>query len=207
MKGSEKVLVFVFTGLAILWATTQFHGVDTLVAALAGLTALLLTQVLTWNDVADEKAAWDTLLWWGGMLSLATALNQSDVPQWFAGLVGGTVSGLGPIVALIAVVVAYTYAHYAFAGQTAHVVALYTPFLAVAVAAGAPAMLSALLLCFFSNLNATLTPYSSGSGPIYLGSGYIEQRDWWRVGFLISLVHLAVWLGVGLPWWKVIGVW
>ena len=74
-------------------------------------------------------------------------------------------------------VLVYTYIHYAFAGQTAHVVALYAPFLTVAVAVGAPPLLAALLLCFFSNLNSTLTHYGDGAAPIYYGSRYIEQPD------------------------------
>ena len=27
------------------------------------------------------------------------------------------------------------------------------------------------------------------------------------VGFLISLVNLAIWLGIGMLWWKVVGLW
>ena len=95
---------------------------------------------------------------------------------------------------MIALVVAYTYIHYAFAGQTAHVVALYAPFLTVAVATGAPPLLAALLLCFFSNLNSTLTHYSDGAAPIYYGSHYIDQTAWWRIGFYLSVLHLTVWL-------------
>jgi len=81
---------------------------------------------------------------------------------------------------VILVVVVYLYAHYAFAGMTSHVVALYSAFLSIAVAAGAPPLLSALLLCFFSNLNASLTYYGDGASPIYYQSGYIEDRIWCR---------------------------
>jgi DASS family divalent anion:Na+ symporter len=35
----------------------------------------------------------------------------------------------------------------------------------------------------------------------------VRQGDWWRIGFLISLLNLAIWLGVGMVWWKVIGLW
>ena len=104
-------------------------------------------------------------------------------------------------------VVLYTYIHYAFAGQTAHVVALYAPFLTVAVAAGAPPLLAALLLGFFSNLNSTLTHYSDGAAPIFYGSRYIELKTWWQAGFCLSVLHLVVWLGIGLPWYRLLGIW
>ena len=204
---NEKVLSGVFVGLALVWGTQQLHGIDTVVAGLAGLCVLLLSQVLSWSDVVDETSAWDTFVWWGAMMSLAMALNESRVTAWFADLAGNSLAGWRPMTALVALVVAYTYVHYAFAGQTAHVVALYSPFLTVAVAAGAPPLVAALLLGFFSNLNSTLTHYSDGAAPIYYGSGYIEQRAWWRIGFYLSVFHLIVWLGAGLPWWKVLGIW
>jgi DASS family divalent anion:Na+ symporter len=140
-------------------------------------------------------------------MSLATALNQSQVTNWFATIAAERLAGWPGIAALIVLVIIYTYVHYAFAGQTAHVVALYPPFLTVAVAAGAPPLLAALLLCFFSNLNSTLTHYSDGAAPIYYGSRYIEQATWWRIGFYLSFLHLLVWFGVGLPWWKLLGIW
>ncbi len=206
-SGREKVLTGVFVGLAVVWGTQQVHGIDTTMAGLAGLCILLLSEVLAWRDVIEETSAWDTFVWWGAMMSLAMALNQSQVTPWIAAIARETLVGWRPMIALIALVVAYTYIHYAFAGQTAHVVALYAPFFTVAVATGAPPLLAALLLCFFSNLNSTLTHYSDGAAPIYYGSQYIDQADWWRIGFYLSVFHLTLWLAVGLPWWKFLGIW
>ena len=206
-SGNEKVLAGVFVGLALVWGTQQLHGVDTVVAGLAALCFLLLSEVLSWRDVVEETSAWDTFVWWGAMMSLAMALNESRVTAWFATLAGKSLAGWPPMLALVALVVVYTYVHYAFAGQTAQVVALYSPFLTVAVAAGAPPLLAALLLGFFSNLNSTLTHYSDGAAPIYFGSRYIDQRAWWRIGFYLSVFHLVLWLGVGLPWWRLLGIW
>ncbi len=203
----EKILTGVFVSLAVVWGTQQLHGIDTVVAGLAGLCVLLLSEVLDWRDVVEETSAWDTFVWWGAMMSLAMALNQSQATTWFASLAGDSLAGWSALPALVALVVAYTYIHYVFAGQTAHVVALYAPFLAVAVAAGAPPLLAALQLGFFSNLNSTLTHYADGAAPIYYGSGYIEQRTWWRIGFYLSVFHLVLWLGVGLPWCRALGIW
>jgi divalent anion:Na+ symporter, DASS family len=35
----------------------------------------------------------------------------------------------------------------------------------------------------------------------------VADREWWRIGFLVSLVNVVVWLAVGGVWWKVIGIW
>jgi len=96
---------------------------------------------------------------------------------------------------------------YGFASMTAHVTAMYGPFLAVAVAAGAPARLAALILAFFSNLNASLTHYSTGPAPIFCGAGYVSQPAWWRLGFVVPVINLLIWTRVALPYWKLIGIW
>ena len=52
-----------------------------------------------------------------------------------------------------------------------------------------------------------LTNYSTGPVIIYFGNGYSSASNWFKIGFLISLYHLIIWLGFGSLWWKVIGWW
>jgi DASS family divalent anion:Na+ symporter len=68
-------------------------------------------------------------------------------------------------------------------------------------------MLAALPLAYFSNLNAAMTHYGTGSAPVFFGAGYVRQTDWWRIGFQVSLINLVIWLGIGVCWWKLIGLW
>jgi DASS family divalent anion:Na+ symporter len=107
----------------------------------------------------------------------------------------------------VALLLIYLYSHYAFASMTAHVTAFFPAFFALALAVGAPPLLAALSLGFFSNLNAAMTHYATGPAPIIFGAGYVSQGEWWRIGFLMSLLHCLVWLPLGFAWWKVIGLW
>jgi DASS family divalent anion:Na+ symporter len=91
--------------------------------------------------------------------------------------------------------------------MTAQVTALYPAFLAAALASGVNPLLATLPLAYFSNLNAGITHYGTGSAPVYFGAGYVSQGTWWKVGFLVSLVNLVLWLGLGLLWWKLLGWW
>jgi DASS family divalent anion:Na+ symporter len=109
--------------------------------------------------------------------------------------------------ALALLVIAYVYVHYGFASMTAHITALYPGFLGAALAAGAPPMIAALALAYFSNLDAGITHYGTGSAPVYLGLGYVSQSSWWKIGFLISIANLIIWLGAGMFWWKLVGLW
>ena len=101
----------------------------------------------------------------------------------------------------------YFYAHYGFASITAHVTAMFTPFLVVMIAAGAPPALAALSLAAFSNLNASLTHYGTTHAPIYFGAGYVTQREWWRYGFIASVTTIVIWSTLGAGWWKLLGWW
>jgi DASS family divalent anion:Na+ symporter len=83
---------------------------------------------------------------------------------------------------------------------------MYGAFLAVAIIAGAPPIVSALLLGFFSSLFSSMTHYSTGSAPIYFGMGYVTVSDWWLYGFIISVLNIAIWLGVGYLWWSFLGL-
>jgi DASS family divalent anion:Na+ symporter len=84
---------------------------------------------------------------------------------------------------------------------------MYAPLLIVAIALGTPPELAVLTLAFFSNLFAGLTHYGSGPAPILFGMGYCSVATWWRMGFIISVVNIGIWLIVGGLWWKVLGLW
>ena len=49
--------------------------------------------------------------------------------------------------------------------------------------------------------------YATGTSPIIFGSGFVTLGTWWRVGFVMSVVELAVFAVVGSAWWKLLGYW
>jgi DASS family divalent anion:Na+ symporter len=203
----ERTMLAIFMLVLLLWLTGQWHGVSPTTVACVGLGLLLATRVLEWPDMLNERGAWDALMWFGGIVMLAGALDKAGMTKAFAGTAAGFVTGWPWWAALAILLVVYLYAHYAFASMAAHVTAMFPPFFAVAVGLGAPPLLAALAFGFFSNINAALTHYGTGPAPIVFGAGYLTQSEWWRVGFLMSLVHVAIWLPVGFLWWKIIGLW
>jgi DASS family divalent anion:Na+ symporter len=207
MSRNEKILLLIFTGALILWATSSITGVDSAFVALLGLSFMLVTGVLTWDDVLGEKGAWDVLIWMGVLVNMAAYLAKLGLITWFAKLVATQLVGISWVMVLVLLCIVYTFVHYGFASNTAHVMALFSAFAIVAVAAGAPVMLTAILLGVFANTCSTLTHYACGVSPIFFGSGYITQSEWWRHGFVLSIVYLVIWLGIGIPWMKVIGIW
>jgi DASS family divalent anion:Na+ symporter len=215
-KRDEGILIGVFAGVCTLWIFLG-AGATTLVA-LSGVGILLLAGVLTWEDAVAERGAWDVFIWYGGLLQLGKQLEKAGLTARFAQTVVGALGEgewaaallLGELKWLplfLITLLIYFYAHYAFASITAHLVAMYPAFVAVLIAAGAPAALVVSCFAFFANFSAGLTHYGTTPAPIIFSLGYVSQRGWWRVGFWLSLVNVTVWLLVGMTWWKLLGLW
>jgi divalent anion:Na+ symporter, DASS family len=204
---AERATLTVFAIVLALWLSGGWHGVSPTAVAFLGLILLVVLRVLEWQEIVADRAAWDALVWFGGLVMLAGELDKAGITTAFANLSAGAVAGWPWWGALAALLVVYLYSHYAFASMVAHVTAMFPAFFAVAIAAGAPPLLAALTFGFFSSLNAAITHYGTGPAPIIFGAGYLSQAAWWRVGFVISLVHLAIWLPIGFLWWKLIGLW
>jgi DASS family divalent anion:Na+ symporter len=207
MGREEKWLVAIMAGVMAGWVTSPWHGLPNTFVALSGLCALLLARVIAWEDLLAEHRAWDALIWFAPLVMMADAMNENGAIKVLSGGLFGLVHGWPWLVALIVLVTAYCYVHYAFASMTAQVTALYPGFLAAALAGGVPPMMAALPLAYFSSLNAAMTHYGTGSAPVFFGAGYVRQGEWWRLGFLISVVNLVIWLGIGQVWWKLVGIW
>jgi L-tartrate/succinate antiporter len=88
-----------------------------------------------------------------------------------------------------------------FASLTAHTTALLPVLLTAAIAVPEmPVKLISLLFCYTLGLMGIISPYATGPGPIYYGSGYIRPKDFWTLGFIFGAIYLAVLLMIGVPY-------
>jgi DASS family divalent anion:Na+ symporter len=193
--------------MLILWSTKPFHGWGTTTVAFLGLVIILLTRTLTWDQLVKNHKAWDALIWLGGLLTLATGLKDLGFISWFGNLIGNGLTGIPSIMLLIALSLIYFYSMYFFSMLTAHIVALVGTIFLVASGVGLNPFLVVGVMAYFSNLCGCLTNYSTGPVIIYFGNGYVQPLAWFRIGFIVSIYHVVVWLGIGSIWWKMIGWW
>lgn len=206
-KFGEKLLTIVFIGVCGMWASSSYTKIDITVTALVGAIVLIVTGVLNWEDVKGERAGWDIFVWYGGLIRLSTALNDTGVTKAFAEGVGKQFSSFGWMGLFLIAIVIYYYAHYAFASITAHLLSMYIPFLGVLLAKGAPLGMMVFAFACFANLAAGLTNYGTTPTPIFFAQNYVSLKKWWQIGFVISLVNLTIWMTVGFGWWKLLGIW
>lgn len=202
---NEWLMLLAFFILLGLWIFGGALSIDATTTAFIGLTLLLLTSVLTWEDVKSEKGAWDTIVWFAVLVMMASSLNDLGFIGWFSGLIKTQISGLSWQYAFPVIVIVYFFSHYIFASATAHVAAMYAALLGVGVAVGVPPMLLAMMLGFVGSIYGVLTQYGHGPAPVFFGSGYVDLKAWWLRGLEIGVVLLIIYMGVGGLWMKILG--
>ncbi|KAJ7968262.1 Dicarboxylate transporter 2.1, chloroplastic [Quillaja saponaria] len=67
-----------------LWILGEKLGISSAVAAMIGLSILLLLGVLNWNDCLSETSAWDTFTWFAILVGMAGQLTNLGVVTWMA---------------------------------------------------------------------------------------------------------------------------
>ena len=90
--------------------------------------------------------------------------------------------------------------HYLFVSQSSQVLALLSVFMGVGVKTGVPAPLIGFSLLFASSYFSAITPQGGSQNVIFVASGYLTQREWYRLGALATILCLLVFMAVGTPW-------
>ncbi|ASK28238.1 DASS family sodium-coupled anion symporter [Neisseria chenwenguii] len=213
MKRDEKIMLGIFLLLLLLWAGVpeMLFGlkVDATATTFLGLALCLLTGVLTWDDALKEKGAWDTIVWFAALVMMANFLNKLGLIAWLSDYLQTGIShmGLSWEAGCALLMLAYLYSHYMFASGTAHVTAMFGAFYGAGLALGAPPMLFALVMAAATGIMMSLTHYASGSSPVIYGSNYVTMQEWWKAGFIMSVLEILIFGTIGILWWKVLGYW
>lgn len=206
MSTEEKKVATGFVLALIGWGTTMWTGYDANAIGIALMALLFVMQAVNWKDVLQDKAAWDTVVWFGVIISLATGLTSTGFIKWMSTGFSSMLGGMDWMVAFIILGFAYIYLHYVFATASGHVAAMYVPFAMVAIGAGAPPMMVAVCFAIFSNFMWGITEYAGGPGPIYFGQGFFERPRFYSINFVLVTVSVIIVFASGMVWWKLIGL-
>ena len=202
---AEIYTAIILVVMLLLWSTKPIHGIGTTTVSLLGLIFISFLNTLSWDQMVKNHRAWDTLIWLGGLLTLANKLKDLGFVSWFAENIQQNFYGINPIPLLIVLALIYFYSMYLFSMLTAHIIALASAIFLILINVDINPFLIVGIIAYFSNLCGCLTNYSTGPVIIYFGNGYVKTAVWFKIGFLISIYHIFVWFGFGLIWWKIIG--
>jgi len=200
MSREEWITAISFVLMVSGWIFADKLQMNVTSIAFAGLGLLLMSDVLTMNDIATQGDTLATFLWLAVLFALSGQLNELG----FMGYVGQRLASLmGELswpITYVALVSIYVAIHYMFVSQTSQVLALLGVFLDVGIRGKVPPSLMAFSLFFASSYFSVITPQGGSQNVIFVGSGYLTQRELYRLGLLTTLFFLAIFLSVGTGW-------
>jgi L-tartrate/succinate antiporter len=199
------LLVLVCSALALWIGATD--RIDPAMTAMFVVLLMVAFNVVSWNDVIGHAQAWNVLVWFATMVTLAGGLGETRFLEWIARSMAPTLESFGLYAAIISLVGAYFFLHYFFASITAHAASLLPVFIGMAVMIpGLSPTRWALLLAYPLGLMGVLTTYTAGHNPIYYGSGYISRQAFWGLGLVLGVFYLVTYLAIAVPWLSYLGI-
>ena len=200
LSRDEKVVAVAFMLMVAGWVMAGTLKLDLTAVALAGLGALLATSVLTLDDIAKEGGTLATYLWLAVLFAMSGQLNELGFMGYVGGRLSSALAGVSWPAAYVALMVLYVLMHYLFVSQSSQVLALFGVFVEVGQRAGVPTPLMAFALLFASSYFSTITPQGGSQNVIFVGSGYLQQGELYKLGALTTAFCLLVFLVLGTPW-------
>jgi len=201
---NEWIVLAAFVGMVALWASAAIFALDSTAVAFLGLGVLLASGVLTLADISKEGDVLATFIWFAVLFTLSSQLNELGFMGFLGQKIAGSLGGLPAVAAGLVLVVAYVLLHYVFVSQTAHSLALLGVFLDVGVKLGVPAAPLAFQLLFATNYFSSITPQGSSANLLFAGSGFLSQRDLYRLGGLTTACCMVLYLTVGTAWLRMV---
>lgn len=168
------------------------------------VSAMLLTKVITWEQVIEEKSAWNIVMVLGTLITLANGLKDVGFLEWVSQASATYLVGLAlsPVVIMILLALIDFLLHYLYVSITAHVTTLMPLWLAVVSSIpGFPVQLFGMLLIHTKEGFGALTPYGAGHGVGFLLSGYFpDHKKFWKAESFWAYTYFAL-MVVSIPYW------
>ena len=206
---NEFWVIVAFSVTISLWVLktplSHYWYINEVAAGLVGISVLLFKGILTWQECLQQSAAWNTVVWFAILMSLAQTVQP--VMEILSETIGAFLKSLDMswYWSLVFVMIFHSITRYFFASTTAHVLAMYVPVVNSLVAAGCPPKISAFAIAIIGPFLGCLTPYASACSPLYFATGMIPTSTFWVSGLLVMAVHLMVLSSFGVGWWVLLG--
>jgi L-tartrate/succinate antiporter len=200
MTGREVTLLLLVIGTLTLWIGATSH-IDATLAAMLAVVLMVMLRVVSWDDIIGYAQAWNVLVWFATLITLASGLSETKFIDWLAQLILPGLSGLSGYATIVGLVGAFYFLHYFFATITAHTATLLPVFLGITMNLPVVSPVAwALLLGYSLGLMGIVTPYGGAHLAVYYGSGYITGRDFWKLCSILGVIFFCVYIAIIIPW-------
>ncbi|MFB1644806.1 DASS family sodium-coupled anion symporter [Campylobacter molothri] len=198
------MLIIALIGL-VLWVGSGFFKINATTTALIMIILMIACKIITWQDFLGNKPAWNTLVWFATLVAMAGGLKNVGFLDYLANSLGHKLSGFEPFIATVLLLMLFSWLRYFFASGTAYVTAIIAVFVSLASSIkGANPAEVMLILTLPMGFMGIITPYGTGSSPLWFGSNYIKGPQFFLLGGIFALIYMVIYFLVGIPWIKFI---
>lgn len=200
----EKKTVWILVLFFGLWLTKGYHGLDYSVTGMLGVAILVLSGVLSWEDI-QKNLEWGTALFiFGGGIALGLAMDSSGAAAYFANLFFPMIKGGGWLLLFVGVGVFGALVTNAMANVAA--AALILPIvIPMAQLEGVNPTILALCLGMATSF-ALLLVIGCPPNAIAYSYRYFKSSDLTKVGAVATPILLTILVVVVAIWWKILGL-
>ncbi|WP_286832426.1 MULTISPECIES: SLC13 family permease [Acinetobacter] len=183
------MLLFICTALAWIFSKklTENFGIsqpDTWIAILAACMVAILGTA-TWKQIA-ENTDWGVLYLFGGGLTLSAILKDSGSSLVLGQTLANTFGDTSPLV-IIFVVATFIIFLTEFTSNTASAALLVPVFAAIADQMRMPKEILVIVIGIGASC-AFMLPVATPPNAIVFGTGYIQQSEMMKVGFVLNIM-------------------
>ena len=205
MTRREFFMAFLSCTALMMWVFASKVKIDPSITGLMVVVCMVLTGVVTWDDVISNKQAWNVYIWFATLLTMAGGLAQVGFLKWLSQYFTVLLGGYSMTVVMVGLLAFFFFTHYFFASLIAHVTAILPICLTAAAAVPGLNMAHFFYLCGgMLGIMGVLTPYASGPNPIFFGANYVPSKDFWSVGAIYGVIYFVIVVAVGIPYLRVI---
>ncbi|MBZ7955486.1 DASS family sodium-coupled anion symporter [Campylobacter molothri] len=198
------MLIIALVGL-VLWVGSGFFKINATTTALIMIILMIACKIITWQDFLGNKPAWNTLVWFATLVTMAGGLKNVGFLDYLANSLGHKLSGFEPFIATVLLLMLFSWLRYFFASGTAYVTAIIAVFVSLASSIkGANPAEVMLILTLPMGFIGIITPYGTGSSPLWFGSNYIKGPQFFLLGGIFALIYMVIYFLAGIPWIKFI---
>ncbi|EAX48316.1 anion transporter [Thermosinus carboxydivorans Nor1] len=209
ITSQEKRLLILFVIALLGWSTSIITKINATAIAIGIVAASVWLGIVKWKSLLACEQAFNTFLWFAGIVSLANGMGKEKLFSWLGQVIANNfnIAGLNQYLVLFGILFISIIVRYLFASTAAYVATLIPVFYTLGALAHLPAKPLVLIMAASSMLGSVMTHYGNALGPILFGTGYVEQSAWWKIGHIVTIVGMVIWLIAGAAWWKILGMW
>lgn len=209
----QKLTLVIFVLAVVLWATRRLpepvtafigwegHGISESMVGVFVAILLFLFGLLGQNDIS--KVDWNTLLLFGGGLSLGSALEVSGLTGWIGQNLANAVGASS--YATLFIILGFSALIFTIIASNTACANIFVPIaISVGLTTGmSTAILAAVFIAIVSTLDFML-PIGTPANAIAYSTGKVKMREMIRTGLLLDVVGVSVTIVFALTIWPLI---